>query len=86
MKRNVQTGIDPSDKDKRVIVTNPFVGICHIQVCAVKDATDKEILETCNRENMSGISHGWCSVIRTGKGKPLKCASDPSRLHILVGC
>ena len=24
----------------RVQVTGPFVGICHMQVCAVKDATD----------------------------------------------
>jgi hypothetical protein len=33
---------------ERVEITKAFMGICTMQVCAEKDATDKEILEVCN--------------------------------------
>ena len=29
----------------KVVVTRGIVGLCHMQVCAHKDATDEEILE-----------------------------------------
>lgn len=35
----------------RVLVIRTFVGICHMQVCAVNDATDEEILAVCNHAN-----------------------------------
>jgi hypothetical protein len=71
---------------EKVVVTNPFVGICHMQVCADKSATDDEILSVCNRENPSGTSNGWSSIVKEGDGAPVVCADDPSRLHILVAC
>lgn len=81
---------------ERVIVTNPMVGICHMQVCAVSDATDEEILSVCNRQNASGTSNGWSSVIRedapssetwpTEKMKPVACKDYPDRRHFLVAC
>lgn len=40
----------------KVVVTRPFMGICGMQVCAHKDATDEEILAVCNGENPSGTS------------------------------
>jgi hypothetical protein len=49
---------------ERVVVTRAFLGICHMQVCAVADATDEEILTTCNSQNPSGTSGGWSRVIR----------------------
>ena len=78
----------------RVVVTRAMVGICHMQVCAAKDATDEEILRVCNRENMSGTQNGWSSVIRGSddfftppeKAAPIPCGDDADRLHILVAC
>ena len=72
----------------RVIVTNPVVGICHMQVCCVPDATDEEILQVANRSNPSGTSGGWSRVIRDdgGKDAPVRCESDPSRIHLLLSC
>lgn len=69
-----------------VVVTKCMVGICHMQVCAVKDATDKEILAVCNSENPSGTRNGWTQVIRRGKGKPVVCSEDKGRKHFLAVC
>jgi hypothetical protein len=75
---------------KRVIVTQPMVGICHMQVCCAKDATDDEILDTCNSENPAGTSTGWAQVVRVDKEYPqfgaVQCKDDPERLHIMVAC
>lgn len=79
---------------KRVIVTRPIVGIVHMQVCAVEDATDEEILAVCNRENRAGTTHGWTTVIRCADAEragvpsaaPVRCASVPTRMHFLVSC
>lgn len=77
----------------RVVVTRPIVGICHMQVCAAKDATDEEILAICNRENPSGTTNGWGHVVRSAEPDsmfktpgPVQCDDDPERLHILVAC
>jgi len=76
----------------RIIVTRPIVGICYMQVCAEKDATDTEILEICNRENPSGTTAGWVRVVREVKFEgeenklPVQCADNPNRLHFLVCC
>lgn len=70
----------------KVIVTKEVIGICYMQVCADKSATDEEILSVCNRENPSGTTNGWASVIREGQGAPVVCADDSNRLHILVSC
>lgn len=75
---------------ERVIITRPVVGICAMQVCCVKDATDKEILRKCNSENPSGTTNGWCEVIREndkdGWSAPVQCDEHKDRLHILVLC
>lgn len=79
----------------KVIVTAPVLGVCMMQVCAEKDATDEEILGVCNGENPSGTRHGWTSVIReveegcmfrTEKALPVKCSDYPDRRHFLVLC
>jgi hypothetical protein len=70
----------------RVVVTRAIVGIVSMQVCAVSDATDEEILAVCNRENPSGTSQGWTSVVREGAGAPVTCHDDPARQHLLVSC
>lgn len=76
----------------RVIVTRAFVGIAHMQVCAVTDATDEEILAVCNRENPAGTERGWSTVCRGdsdfwGQTAPVPCASSPDhRLHFMVAC
>lgn len=79
----------------RVVVTRPMVNIFTMQVCAVKDATDKEIIEVCDKENPAGTTMGWTTVIREvdensifkGENKlPVVCDDDPDRLHFLVLC
>ena len=74
---------------EQVLITHPFVGICHMQVCAVSDATDEEILEVCNRSNPSGTTGGWSTVVHDGAEphmNPCKCGDYPERVHFLVGC
>ena len=80
---------------ERVVVTRAIVGIAHMQVCAVADATDEEILAVCNVQNPSGTTAGWVSVIRENyddefwggkKKRPVVCADDPTRKHFIVGC
>lgn len=81
----------PLADEKRVVVTRPIVGICHMQVCAHKDATDDEILAVCNRENRAGTSNGWAHVCKEDgefwKGvAPVQCQDDPNRIHYMVAC
>lgn len=79
---------------KRVIVTKPFHGICWMQVCAVDDATDEEILDVCNKENPAGTTNGWMTVIRNRedlvlldeRSLPVPCQDEPGRTHFLVSC
>jgi hypothetical protein len=79
----------------RVIITRRVVTTCFMQVCAVADATDEEILEVCNRKNPSGTEHGWNQVVRrvkkkslflSKKSEPEPCEEHPGRLHFLVLC
>lgn len=97
---NALRAASPSNEEKktqrRVEVTRSIVGIAGMQVCAVNDATDEEILETCNRENPSGTSEGWGTVLRTEREEtslypgmawlPVKCDTHPDRIHIIVLC
>lgn len=75
----------------KVIVTRPMVGICHMQVCAHKDATDDEIVAVANRENPPGVSSGTWSVTRDvsefwGDMRSVKCEQEPDRIHYMLGC
>lgn len=79
----------------KVQVARTFVGICHMQVCCERDATDEEILSVCNALNPAGTSNGWGSVIRENfestfwpaeKMRPVPCDDYPGRVHVLVGC
>ncbi len=67
----------------RVVVTRPIVGICFMQVCAVSDATDEEILVVANADNTAGTERGWTTVFRDNV---VTCAQDSSRVHLMVGC
>lgn len=82
------------DTSKRVIVTKAFLGLLFMQVCAIKDATDEEILKVCNSENPCGTQAGWCWVLHDPEkhgmlegAKPGPCDEYPNdRIHYLVGC
>jgi hypothetical protein len=78
--------MDTMTDERRVIVTRPMIGICHMQACAVSDASDAEILAACNRDNPAGTTNGWSEVVREGEGAPVQCESDPARTHFLVVC
>ena len=80
---------------ERVEVSKISVGLFHMQVCVVEDATDEEILRVCNMKNPSGTIGGWCKVVRTlddtpwkdtSEALPIPCEDYPNRMHILVGC
>lgn len=72
---------------ERVLITRPFYGLAAMQVCAVADATDQEILAVCNTRNPWRAS-GWSMVVRDDKEhpncNPVQCEEHPDRLHILV--
>ena len=71
----------------RVVITIPIVGPAHMQVCAVKDATDEEILAKC-AENVAGTQHGWTTVLRQDGNTwgSIPCAVHPNRVHVYVMC
>lgn len=77
---------------ERVLITNPFINLLTMQVCAVKDATDEEILQVCNSMSPAGTSGGWATVIRTmedteyPEALPVKCSDYIDRMHYLVVC
>lgn len=79
---------------ERVVVSRNMVGIVMMQVCAVPDATDEEILTVCNRDNPAGTKAGWSQVIRkegpgpfgTANKMPVPCIEYPGRMHFLVVC
>ena len=78
----------------RIQVTRSMVNIFTMQVCAVDDATDEEILKVCNRENPAGTTNGWSTVIRKPDGSfgregnkaPVSCDTMKGRIHFLVEC
>ena len=76
--------------EERVVVTRPMIGLLYMQVCAVDDATDEEILEVCNRNNPAGTMNGWGIVIRNDKEypnlNPVACQDIKGRTHFLVAC
>lgn len=73
---------------ERVVVTHTVMGPCAMQVCAVNDATDREILDTANQKNPVDLPRGWCLVARDG-GKPdspVACPEDKGRTHFVLFC
>lgn len=78
----------------RVQVTRAMIGLFQMQVCAIDDATDEEILAVCNAENPAGTTNGWCEVERTtddslereNNPAPVPCEDHPGRTHFLVSC
>lgn len=75
---------------KKAIVTNPMIGLCFMQVCADKEATDEEILAVANAENPSGTTNGWSEVVHENhenkKLRPVVCSDDPNRNHFILIC
>jgi len=74
----------------RVVVSKAMIGICYMQVCAVSDATDEEILEVANIKNPAGTSGGWVEVAREDNERkdirPVDCAELEGRKHFIVIC
>jgi len=82
----------------RVIDGSPYGGSPVMQVCAVLDATDEEILKTCNSQDELKSHNDWTTVMRdpdkfnlSSNWRPVecgdaeKCGQGP-RLHIFVIC
>lgn len=77
---------DKTRKLSKVIVTNPVIGICHMQVCAEKDLGEEEVLHEANQQNPSGTFNGWSRIERDGNLAPVVCADDLSRMHYILVC
>lgn len=77
-------------EERRVVVSSIFAGIFSMQLCAVPDVTDEELLEVANRENPAGTEHGWMHVVRNDteypRRNPVACNQYPARTHFLVDC
>ena len=79
---------------ERVCVSMPVAGVYAMQVCAVDDATDEEILYVCNRDNPSHAGYTkWNEVVRDPKksnlgpgAAPGPCAELKGRIHFIVRC
>lgn len=75
---------------EKVVVTKGVVGLCHMQLCCEKKATDEEILTVANKENPSGTMNGWVRVERVDPENPksgeVVCADDADRIHVLAVC
>lgn len=69
-----------------VVVTNPFVTLTAMQVCAKNGLMDEFILSEANRLNPSGTTAGWCEIVREGDAKPGKCADHLDRTHYIIIC
>lgn len=74
----------------RVEIVAPFVSLIAMRVCAVKDASDEEVLEVCNRDNHAGTQLGWCTVARENyereEARPITCSENADRVHLMVLC
>lgn len=74
-----------------VIVTQPFMGLCHMQVCAHKDVPLHIVESEANLQNEAGTSGGWHLIaegfhdIKEGQA-PVPCKDDPARIHYLLVC
>ena len=71
---------------ERMIVTNPFVGICRMQACVEKECSDEEILSFCNLDNPSGTQNGWSEIAKDEPWAPVGCSDDPNRKHVIAIC
>ena len=81
-------------KTPDVVVTQPFAGLCHMQVCAHKDVPTDVVEAEANRQNMAGTTGGWFIMIPgsehvgedDGNMLPVVCGDDPDRLHYMLVC
>lgn len=73
---------------ERVIVTRPIIGLVAMQVCAINEATDEEVLRVANKVNPSGTTMGWTRVVRETdvSDSPVTCADDAGRVHLILYC
>lgn len=81
--------------DADVVVTRPWVGLLHMQVCAHKDVAHDVIESEANRQNPAGTTGGWFLVVegsehfdpeKDAKALPVACADDSDRLHYMLVC
>lgn len=72
-----------------IVITRPIIGIYYMQVCAVKTATDEQILAYCNEKNPAGTTNGWTTVIKNDTDanlNPVTCEEHQDRVHYLISC
>ena len=57
-----------------------------LQVCAVADATEEEIVREANRQMPCGTPLGWLFTDGSRDAGRVACAHDPHRVHVVLGC
>ncbi len=63
------------------------MGLLHVNACVAADATPDEIIAGVERECPCGTTLGWqLQTERLPSGDPARvtCASDPSRVHVVL--
>ena len=81
---------------QRVLVTMPYAGFRAMQLCAVADATDEELLAECNKDNPQLVTGGWHHIIRSledckkhginENAVPGDCVECKGRKHFIAVC
>jgi len=65
------------------------LGPLGMQVCVPKEWTDDEVIAFAEREHPCGTDHGWAirhdgDPLLRGERERVVCASDPSKVHIML--
>jgi hypothetical protein len=84
---------------ERIEITNPFVNIYTMQICAEEDVTVEEVVEYANTYNPTGTSGRWSPILTEEEvpkhwlGKftadkfiPVECSQYAGRKHYLLVC
>ena len=73
-----------------VVVTQPFVGLLYMQVCAYGEVSPERVQERANELNPAGTRNGWFIITEDnedhGPKGPVQCAQDPARVHWMLNC
>jgi len=67
------------------------VGIFDMQVCVPAEWTDEQVERFANSMNPAGTDLGWTirrsdNPAQYGAPERVVCASDPTRVHIMLEC
>ena len=59
-----------------------------LQVCVPEDYTDEQVTEFANKNQPTGLDHGWCIQRKHENGDPerVPCESRRGCIHVVLTC